>query len=72
MLTFNRAILHDFLRVGRPLTYDESQLGAIVKVAKTKPQQLGLEFGHWTLNLLVEYTNQEPSNAISGNVHYWV
>src|SRR5688500_15836153 len=57
--------LQDLARVGRPLTYDENQRGQMVATAKTKPQQLGLEFGHWTLDLLVAYVNERLDIAIS-------
>lgn len=57
--------LEDRRREGRPLTYDEQQRGEMVKAAKTHPQHLGLEWGHWTLDLLVEYVNQELEIAIS-------
>ena len=57
--------LEDRRREGRPLTYDEQQRGEMVKTAKTNPQQLGLELGHWTLDLLVEYVNQELEIGIS-------
>lgn len=57
--------LQDLPRQGRPLTYDEQQRGEIVKTAKTNPQHLELEFGHWTLDLLVEYVNQALEIAIS-------
>lgn len=59
------AFLQDRSRAGRPLTYDEQQRGEIVKAAKTHPQQLGLEFGHWTLDLLVKYVNGKLAITIS-------
>lgn len=57
--------LRDMARAGRPLTYDEQQRGEIVKAAKTNPQHLNCEFGHWTLDLLVGYVNQALGIAIS-------
>src|SRR5215216_3971687 len=51
------AFLEDAPRSGRPLHYAEEQRGQMVVTAKTKPEQLGLEFGHWTLDRLVEYVN---------------
>ena len=57
--------LEDLPREGRPLIYDEYQRGAMVKAAKTNPAQLDLEFGHWTLDLLVVYVNQTLGIAIS-------
>ncbi len=59
------AFVEDLPREGRPLVYDEQQRGEIVKAAKTNPQQLNLEFGHWTLDLLVTYVNQNLGIAIS-------
>jgi len=57
--------LEDAPRSGRPLHYDEQQRGQIVMTAKTKPEQLGQEFGHWTLDRLVEYVNTKLSIPIS-------
>lgn len=51
------AFLDDAPRSGRPLHYDEQQRGQLVVTAKTKPETLGLAFGHWTLDRLVEYAN---------------
>ena len=59
------AFVEDLPREGRPLVYDEQKRGEIVKAAKTNPQQLNLEFGHWTLDLLVDYVNQNLGIAIS-------
>ena len=33
--------------------------------AKTKPETLGLDFGHWTLDRLVEYVNTVVTIPIS-------
>ena len=49
--------LQDLPRAGRPETYDQAQRGQVVVTAKTKPEQLGLPFGHWTLDRLVAYVN---------------
>jgi transposase len=59
------AFVDDLPREGRPLVYNEQQRGEIVKAAKTNPQHLDLEFGHWTLDLLVTYVNQTLGIAIS-------
>lgn len=59
------AFVDDLPRDGRPLVYHEQQRGEMVKTAKTNPQQLGLAFGHWTLDLLVEYVNQKLEIGIS-------
>jgi transposase len=37
----------------------------MVLVAKTHPQQLGLPFGHWTLDRLVEYVNKQLNIPVS-------
>ncbi len=65
---FNAAglsVLDDLPRQGRPFSYDEQQRGQIVLTAKTHPQQLGLEVGHWTLNTLVVYVNEQLHIPIS-------
>ncbi|MBN8635500.1 MAG: helix-turn-helix domain containing protein [Anaerolineae bacterium] len=59
------AFLEDAPRSGRPLHYDEQQRGQLVVTAKTKPETLGLAFGHWTLDRLVEYANTVLSIPIS-------
>lgn len=57
--------LDDLPRRGRPKTYDETQRGQIVLAAKTHPEQLGMAFGHWTLDRLVEYVNTAFNMPIS-------
>ena len=57
--------LEDAARSGRPLHYDQQQRGQMVMTAKTKPEQLGLEFGHRTLDRLVEYVNNALRIPIS-------
>lgn len=59
------AFLDDAPRSGRPLQYDEEQRGQLVMTAKTKPETLGLAFGHWTLDRLMEYVNTVLSIPIS-------
>ena len=59
------AFLEDAPRSGRPLHYDQQQRGRLVVTAKTKPDSLGLPFGHWTLDRLVEYANTVLSIPIS-------
>lgn len=59
------AFLDDAPRSGRPLQYDEQQRGQLVVTAKTKPETLGLAFGHWTLDRLVEYANTVLNIPIS-------
>ena len=65
---FNRhglASLQDTPRSGRPMTYGEEARGQMIVTAKTHPQQLGLPYGHWTLDRLVEYVNQTLQLPIS-------
>lgn len=59
------AFLDDAPRTGRPLRYAEQQRGHLVVTAKTKPETLGLDFGHWTLDRLVEYVNTVLTIPIS-------
>ena len=57
--------LTDERRAGRPMTYSEEVRGRMIASAKTRPQQLGLAYAHWTLDRLVEYLNQRLEIAIS-------
>lgn len=57
--------LQDASRSGRPPIYTEQQRGEMVQAAKTNPQQLNLPFGHWTLDLLVEYVNETLTIPVS-------
>ncbi len=59
------AFLDDAPRTGRPLRYAEQQRGHLVVTAKTKPETLGLDFGHWTPDRLVEYVNTVLTIPIS-------
>lgn len=59
------AFLDDAPRSGRPLHYNEQQRGELVVTAKTKPETLGLAFGHWTLDRLVAYANTVLNIPIS-------
>lgn len=59
------AFVEDASRSGRPLRYDEQERGQLVVTAKTKPETLGLAFGHWTLDRLVEYVNTTLNIPIS-------
>jgi len=62
---YGLASLQDIPRSGRPVTYGETARGQMVVTAKTHPQQLGLPYGHWTLDRLVEYINQHLHLPIS-------
>lgn len=57
--------LHDQPRRGRPATYSEEERGQLVVTAKTHPKQLGLPFGSWTLDRLVEYSHDQLHIPIS-------
>ena len=57
--------LGDADRPGRPQTYDEVERGRMIAAARTHPQKLGLDFGHWTLDRLVAYVNEQLDIPIS-------
>lgn len=59
------AALDDAPKSGRPQTYNEEQRGQLLAVAQTHPQQLGLSFGHWTLDRLVHYAHEQLAISIS-------
>ena len=52
-------------RQGRPSTYTEEEKGQMMAVARTHPDQLGLPFGHWTLDRLVIYLHQTYQIGVS-------
>ena len=51
--------LADAARSGRPPTYTPEEVGAVVAASLTKPDDLGLPFGSWTLDRLAAYLNEE-------------
>ncbi len=57
--------LEDAPRSGRPLEYSQAQRGEIIAAARTHPQEVGVKLGHWTLDRLVEYVNQQLGIGIS-------
>jgi transposase len=57
--------LDDAPKSGRPQTYNEEQRGQLLAIAQTHPQQLGLRFGHWTLDQLVHYAHEQLAITIS-------
>jgi transposase len=57
--------LYDQARSGRPAEYNEQQRGECLAAAQTAPQQLGLPFGYWSLDRLVEYIHQHLGIPIS-------
>ena len=56
--------LEDRPRSGRPLTYMPEEVGAVIEAVLTKPQDLGLPFGCWTLDRLEAYLDEEKGAAI--------
>ena len=42
-----------------------ANVGALVATARTHPQQLGLSFGHWTLDRLMHYAHEQLAIPIS-------
>jgi transposase len=51
--------LCDRRRGGRPATYTPEQVGALIAASLTKPDELGLPFGSWTLDRLAAYLAEE-------------
>jgi transposase len=56
--------LRDRRRGGRPATYTAEQVGALIAVSLTDPQEFGLPFGSWTLDRLAAYLNEHRGIAI--------
>ncbi len=56
--------LRDAARPGRPPTYTPEEVGEVVAASLTKPDDLGLPFGSWTLDRLAAYLNEERGIAI--------
>ncbi len=54
----------DEVRTGRPPTYSADEVSVVVATALTKPDDLALPFGHWTLDRLEEYLNEKKGIAI--------
>lgn len=51
--------LKDKPRPGRAPTYTRDEVGELIAVALTNPQELGLPFASWTLDRLEAYLNEE-------------
>jgi transposase len=51
--------LADAPRAGRPPTYTPEEVGEVIAASLTKPDDLGLPFGGWTLDRLAAYLNEE-------------
>jgi transposase len=56
--------LEEAARSGRPATYTPEEVGEVVAVALTNPQNLGLPFASWTLDRLEAYLNETKGIAI--------
>ena len=56
--------LEDQPRTGRPATYTAAEVGTVIALALTDPQQLGLPFGAWTLDRLAAYLHEHQGIAI--------
>jgi len=64
---FNRlglAGLEEGPRQGRPQVYSPHDVGVVLPIALTRPDELGLPFGSWTLDRLVAYLNEEKGIPI--------
>ena len=56
--------LKDAPRSGRPPVYDAGEAGEVVAASLTKPDDLGLPFGTWTLDRLTASLHEEKGVAI--------
>jgi transposase len=56
--------LQDAPRSGRPPVYAAAEVGAVVEASLTKPDELGLPFGSWTLDRLTAYLREEKGVGI--------
>jgi transposase len=56
--------LVDAPRSGHPPTYTTEQIGEVIAASLTKPTELGLPFGSWTLDRLEAYLNEEKGIPI--------
>jgi len=52
-------------RHGRPHVYKTEHVSVVIQTALTKPDELGLPFGAWTLDRLVAYLSEEKGIAMS-------
>ena len=57
--------LADAPRTGRPPTYTATEVGEVIAASLTKPGDLGLPFGSWTLDRLTAYLHEAKGLAIS-------
>lgn len=56
--------LADAPRSGRPPVYGAAEVGEVVAASLTKPDELGLPFGSWTLDRLTAYLQEQKGLAI--------
>lgn len=56
--------LRDAGRTGRPPTYTAEEVGTVIETSLTKPSELGLPFGSWTLDRLAAYLHEVKGIAI--------
>ena len=56
--------LQDQPRTGRPATYTAEEVGTVIALALTDPQQLGLPFAAWTLDRLAAYLHERQGIAM--------
>jgi len=56
--------LADAPRTGRPATYPPEAVGELIAASLTKPDELGLPFGAWTLDRLAAYLHEAKGIAI--------
>jgi transposase len=57
--------LKDAPRSGRPPVYRPEEVGEVIAASLTKPEDLGLPFGSWTLDRLSAYVQEQHGLAIS-------
>ena len=57
--------LRDGARAGRPPTYTPEEVGEVIAASLTRPDDLDLPFGSWTLDRLAAYLQEHKGLAIS-------
>jgi transposase len=56
--------LKDAPRSGRPPTYGAGEVGEVIAASLTNPADLGLPFGHWTMDRLTAYLQEQKGMGI--------